>query len=107
MSNIVFVNDNDFEKVIENATFPILVDFWAEWCGPCKTINPILEQLSDELAGKITIAKMNVDDNPNTPTQFGVRSIPTLILFNNGKLVQTWVGATTKAQLTDFINKNI
>lgn len=100
------VNDDNFESVISSDT-PCLVDFWAPWCGPCKAIGPVVEALADEYAGKATIVKMNVDDNPETPGKFGIRAIPTLILFKSGEKVDQVTGAVGKAQLVDLINKAI
>ncbi|MEN9912579.1 MAG: thioredoxin TrxA [Pseudomonadota bacterium] len=108
MSNAIkYVTDISFTTDVLQSTQPVLLDFWAEWCGPCKMIAPSLEALAIELSGKITIAKMNVDDNQTIPAQFGVRGIPTLMLFKDGKAVATKVGALSKAQLTEFVNSNI
>jgi thioredoxin 1 len=98
------VNDAEFTTVISSSQ-PCLVDFWAPWCGPCKAIGPVIEDLADEYAGKVTIAKMNVDDNPATPGKFGIRAIPTLILFKNGQVVDQITGAVGKSQLIDLIKK--
>lgn len=93
MSEVLHINDADFESVVVNSDIPILLDFWAPWCGPCKMIAPVLDELAPEFAGKVKIVKMNVDDNQATPAQFGVRSIPTLLLIKNGQVVATQVGA--------------
>lgn len=107
MSEVLHINDADFESVVVNSDIPVLLDFWAPWCGPCKMIAPVLDELAPEFAGKAKIVKMNVDDNQATPAQFGVRSIPTLLLFKNGQVVATQVGALPKTQLTNFINQHI
>jgi thioredoxin 1 len=98
------VNDAEFDALISSDQ-PTLVDFWAPWCGPCKAIGPVVEDLAEEYSGKITISKMNVDDNPVTPGKFGIRAIPTLILFKSGEVVDQITGAVGKAQLVDLINK--
>ena len=104
MSEVLHINDVDFESVVVNSDIPVLLDFWAPWCGPCKMIAPVLDELAPEFAGKVKIVKMNVDDNQATPAQFGVRSIPTLLLIKNGQVVATQVGALPKTQLANFIN---
>lgn len=101
------VSDSSFEADVIASTVPVLVDFWAEWCGPCRVIGPTLEELSGEFAGKIQIAKVNIDENPMTPTKFGVRGIPTLMLFKDGKAKATHVGAAPKSTLKAFIERNI
>lgn len=107
MSEVLHINDADFESVVVNSDIPVLLDFWAPWCGPCKMIAPLLDELAPEFAGKVKIVKMNVDDNQATPAQFGVRSIPTLLLIKNGQVVATQVGALAKTQLANFINQHI
>lgn len=100
---IVHVSDTSFEQDVLNADLPVLVDFWAAWCGPCKMIAPILDDLAEQFEGKIKIAKMDVDANKDTPAKFGIRGIPTLIIFKNGASHATKVGALSKPQLVDFI----
>jgi thioredoxin 1 len=101
------VSDESFETDVLKAEGSVLVDFWAEWCGPCKVIAPSLEELASEYAGKLTVAKVNIDDNPMTPTTYGVRGIPTLIMFKNGQQVATQVGALPKSRLKDWIARNL
>jgi len=101
------ISDKTFEENVINNGKPIIVDFWAEWCGPCKQIAPILEEISNEYNDKITIGKLDVDENPETPGKYQIRGIPTMLLFNNGKLVDTKVGISSKIDLKEWINKNI
>jgi thioredoxin 1 len=101
------VTDDNFETEVLNASAPVLVDYWAEWCGPCKMIAPILDEIASEYTGKIKVAKLNIDDNPQTPPKYGIRGIPTLMLFKNGNVEATKVGALSKSQLTAFIDSNI
>lgn len=98
------LTDEQFETAIAESKGPILVDFWAEWCGPCKQLSPILDEVSKDFADKVTIAKVNIDDNPESPQKYGVRGIPTLILFKDGKPVATKVGSMPKSQLVDWLN---
>ena len=107
MSAPVQVTDSTFEEMVVNSETPVLVDFWAEWCGPCKMIAPILDDLSSEYNGKLQIAKMNVDENSETPAKYGIRGIPTLMLFKNGAVVATKVGALSKSQLAAFIDSHL
>lgn len=107
MSNIVYATDASFEADVLKAEVPVLVDFWAEWCGPCRMIAPVLDALATEYAGKIKIVKVNVDENSESAATYGVRGIPTLLLFKNGELVETKVGALPKGQLQAFIDSNI
>lgn len=105
--SIVHVSDDTFEQEVLKADQPVLVDYWAEWCGPCKMIAPILEEVAETYNGKLKIAKLNIDDNPETPPKFGIRGIPTLMLFKNGNVEATKVGALSKSQLAAFIDSNI
>lgn len=107
MSEVLHINDAEFDAQVINSDIPVLVDFWAPWCGPCKMIAPVLDELAPAYAGKVKIVKVNVDENQATPAQFGVRSIPTLLLFKDGQLVATQVGALPKGQLAAFINQHI
>ena len=103
----VHVTDATFDAEVKQSVLPVVVDFWAEWCGPCKMIGPALEELSEELAGKVKIVKVNVDDNPNSPAMVGVRGIPALFLSKNGQIVSNKVGAAPKAALANWINASI
>ena len=104
---IVYVTDDSFDSDVLSAGEPVLVDFWADWCGPCKMIAPILDEVAGEYAGKVKVAKLNIDENPGTPPKFGIRGIPTLMLFKNGNVEATKVGAVSKSQLTAFIDSNL
>ena len=104
---IISLSDEKFEADVINANGPVLVDFWAEWCGPCKMIAPILSEIADEFEGKVTVGKLNVDENNDTPPKYGIRGIPTLLLFRNGAVAATKVGALSKTQLVEFLNENI
>ena len=105
--NIKNITDASFENDVLKSDRPVLVDFWAEWCGPCKMIAPILDEIADQYAGRLKIAKLNIDDNQTTPASYGVRGIPTLMLFKNGNVEATKVGALSKSQLSAFIDSNL
>ena len=101
------VSDQSFEQDVLKATGPVLVDFWAEWCGPCKQIAPALDKISKEMEGKVTVAKINIDDNPQTPTQYGVRGIPTLLIFKDGQVAAMKVGALPESKLREWVQQSI
>jgi thioredoxin 1 len=105
--NIVNVTDANFEQEVLNSDIPVLVDYWAEWCGPCKMIAPVLEEIADDYAGRLKICKLNIDENEQTPPKFSIRGIPTLMLFKNGNVDATKVGALSKSQLTAFVDSNL
>ncbi len=105
--HIHYVTDASFDSEVLQSTTPVLVDYWAEWCGPCKMIAPILEDVSKEYSGKLKVAKLNIDENQETPAKYGIRGIPTLMLFKNGNIEATKVGALSKSQLTAFIDSNL
>jgi thioredoxin 1 len=106
-SLIVHTSDATFDADVLQSAEPVLLDFWAEWCGPCKMIGPILDEASREYQGRVRIAKLNIDENPQTPPRFGIRGIPTLILFKNGKVEAQKVGAMSKSQLSAFLDSNL
>ena len=101
------ITDESFETDVVKAPMPTVVDFWAEWCGPCKQIGPVLEEISDEMKDQVVIAKHNIDEEPNSPTKYGIRGIPTMLLFKDGQLKATKVGATTKSNIVSWIKENI
>ena len=105
--SVLHVSDGEFNEIVIKANGPVLVDYWAEWCGPCKMIAPVLDAIAEEYAGKLTVVKINIDENPQTPQHYGVRGIPTLMLFKNGDVEATTVGALTKSELAKFIDSNI
>ncbi|MGB4812981.1 MAG: thioredoxin TrxA [Methylophilaceae bacterium] len=104
---ITHLSDTSFEEDVLQSQLPVLVDYWAEWCGPCKMIAPILDEISKEYAGRLKVGKLNIDDNQQTPPKYGIRGIPTLMLFKNGNVEATKVGALSKSQLTAFIDSNL
>lgn len=104
---ITYVTDSSFDQDVLKSAGPVLVDFWAEWCGPCKMIAPVLEEIASEYTGRLKVAKLNIDENPATPPKFGIRGIPTLMLFKNGSVEATKVGAVSKSQLAAFIDGNL
>ena len=105
--NVKHLTDAEFDEYVLKGDVPSLVDFWAPWCGPCKAIGPVIEELADEYAGKVQITKMNVDDNPTTPGKYSIRAIPTLMLFKNGKVVQKFVGIKPKGQLLKAVTAQL
>ena len=104
---IIHLTDDSFDNDVLKAAAPVLVDFWAEWCGPCKMIAPILDEIATEFDGKLTIAKLNIDENPGTAPKYGIRGIPTLLLFKDGEVAATKVGALSKSQLKEFLTANL
>lgn len=100
----VNVSDADFENEVLKSEEPVMVDFWAEWCGPCKALSPIIDEVANEVAGKMKVVKINIDENPNAPTKYGVRGIPTLMIFKGGELVDTKVGGMSKTQLNEWLS---
>lgn len=105
--NIQEVTDQSFDEDVLQSDKPVLVDYWAEWCGPCKAIAPVLEEIARDYSDRLRVAKLNIDDNPDTPPRYGIRGIPTLMLFKNGNVEATKVGAVSKSQLTAFIDSNV
>ena len=103
--NLLHVNDSEFDTMVLQADKPVLVDFWAAWCGPCQAIGPTVEELADEFEGKVAVAKMNVDENPQTPGKYGIRAIPTLIIFKDGQEAEKITGAVAKSQIVTALNK--
>lgn len=106
-ASIISVTDDSFEQDVLKSTDPVLVDYWAEWCGPCKMIAPVLEDIAREYSGRLKIAKLNIDENPATPPKYGIRGIPTLMLFKNGAVEATKVGAVSKSQLSAFLDGHL
>lgn len=106
-NNIVNISDSSFDADVIKSDIPVLVDFWAEWCGPCRMIAPLLDELANDYAGKVKVCKMNVDENAEVPAKFGVRGIPTLLLFINGEVKAQQVGAVSKNQLREFVDANV
>jgi len=107
VSDIVHVTDDSFEQEVLQSSTPVLVDYWADWCAPCKMIAPVLDEVADEYHGKLRVAKLNIDENSETPPRYGIRGIPTLILFKEGEVEATKVGSVSKSQLTAFIDSNL
>ena len=105
--HVHYISDDSFEQEVLQAGVPVLVDYWADWCGPCQMISPILDEVATEYAGKLKVCKLNIDENQATPPKFGIRGIPTLMIFKNGNVEATKVGALSKSQLTAFVDSNI
>ena len=105
--HVNYISDASFEQEVLQSQLPVLVDYWAEWCGPCKMISPVLDEVAKEYAGKLKVCKLNIDENQATPPKYGIRGIPTLMIFKNGNVEATKVGALSKSQLTAFVDSNI
>ena len=105
--HVHYISDDSFEQEVLQAGVPVLVDYWADWCGPCKMISPILDEVAKEYSGKLKVCKLNIDENQSTPPKYGIRGIPTLMIFKNGNVEATKVGALSKSQLTAFVDTNI
>ena len=105
--HIVHISDESFEEEVIHSERPVLIDYWAEWCGPCKMIAPVLEEIATEYSDRLKVVKLNIDDNPQTPPKYGIRGIPTLMVFKNGQVEATKVGAVSKAQLTAFLDDSL
>ena len=105
--HIVYISDESFEEEVLQSERPVLIDYWAEWCGPCKMIAPVLDEIATEYSDRLKVVKLNIDDNPQTPPKYGIRGIPTLMVFKNGQVEATKVGAVSKAQLTAFLDENL
>jgi thioredoxin 1 len=106
-NNIIYLSDATFEQEVLKSNVPVLVDYWAEWCGPCKMIAPLLDEIAGEFTGRLKVAKLNIDENKDVPPRYGIRGIPTLMLFKNGAVEATKVGALSKSQLTAFLNQSL
>ena len=107
VEHIVHISDESFEEEVLQSERPVLIDYWAEWCGPCKMIAPVLDEIATEYSDRLKVVKLNIDDNPQTPPKYGIRGIPTLMVFKNGQVEATKVGAVSKAQLTAFLDDNL
>jgi thioredoxin 1 len=107
VEHIVHISDESFEEEVLQSEQPVLIDYWAEWCGPCKMIAPVLEEIATEYSDRLKVVKLNIDDNPKTPPKYGIRGIPTLMVFKNGQVEATKVGAVSKAQLTAFLDDSL
>ena len=107
VEHIVHISDESFEEEVLQSERPVLIDYWAEWCGPCKTIAPVLDEIATEYSDRLKVVKLNIDDNPQTPPRYGIRGIPTLMVFKNGQVEATKVGAVSKAQLTAFLDDSL